>query len=425
MLLYGEKATVFVSDNKLVLMPAGRDQQQKEMEIQTPDMQEKHVTAFIDAVSAKDKNRVACHIENAWESTTIVQLAMASYYSGEPVKWEIIKKGTPRFAGHYQPKFPLWGYEFDDKPEVMEKWIDAATDHGVNVFIFDWYWFDEGPFLESSLNNGFLRARNNEKMKFYLMWANHDVKRNYWNVHKYTDDVSVMWEGAVDLNNFKIIVDRVINNYFTRPNYYKIDGCPVFSVFNIRNLIKSFGSLEETQAVLSYFRVEIKKAGYPDLHLQLIGNGSPNPNLIVNIKALGANSITKYNWGGPHPEDYIRWGVESAERRKLWDEALSVAFFPNASIGWDDTPRFPAKGKQDIVHYNKSPESFTAFLHKAKQFCDDHPGQPNFITFFSWNEWVEGGYLLPDMKYGFSYLEAVKKVVDGTYNPYDTNNPMD
>lgn len=55
-------------------------------------------------------------------------------------EWEIIKKGNPRFEGHYQPKQPLWGYEPDDDPKVMEKWIDAATAHGVNVFIFDWYW---------------------------------------------------------------------------------------------------------------------------------------------------------------------------------------------------------------------------------------------------------------------------------------------
>src|SRR5680860_146086 len=31
-------------------------------------------------------------------------------------EWEIIKKGTPRFDGHYQPKVPLWGYEPDDDP---------------------------------------------------------------------------------------------------------------------------------------------------------------------------------------------------------------------------------------------------------------------------------------------------------------------
>ena len=92
-----------------------------------------------------------------------------------------------------------------------------ATQHGVNVFIFDWYWYDEGPFLESCINDGFLKARNNEKMQFYIMWANHDVKKNYWNVHKYGNDESLAvgcfrghWK------NFKIIVDRVINQLFCR-----------------------------------------------------------------------------------------------------------------------------------------------------------------------------------------------------------------
>ncbi len=333
-------------------------------------------------------------------------------------EWEVIKKGTPRFEGHYQPKVPLWGYEMDDDPEVMEKWIDAATDHGVNVFIFDWYWFDGGPFLESSLNNGFLKADNNKEMKFYLMWANHDVRRNYWNVHKYKDDTSLLWEGAVDMENFKIIVERVINQYFKQPNYYTIDDKPVFSVFSIHNLIKSFGDREKTKAALDYFRKEVQKAGFPGLHLQLIGFGTPNKNQIQNIETLGANSITKYNWGGPHPEDYIQWGTESMKRRDKWDSALNIPYFPNASIGWDDTPRFPEKGKEDVVHYNKSPESFAAFLQKTKEYCDARPEQPNLITIFSWNEWVEGSYLLPDMKYGFEHLEAVKEVMHGEYNQY-------
>ena len=333
-------------------------------------------------------------------------------------EWEIIKKGTPRFEGHYQPKIPLWGYEMDDDPKVMEKWIDAATSHGVNIFIFDWYWYNGGPFLESSVNNGFLKAENNNKMKFYIMWANHDVRKNYWNVYKYKDDTSLLWDGTVDLENFKIIVDRVINQYFNQPNYFKIDNKPVFSVFSIQNLIESFGGLEETKKALDYFRTETKKADFSGLHLQLVGHGVPNDNLIKNIKELGANSITKYNWGGPHPEDYIQWGVESIDRRNQWDSALSIPYFPNASIGWDDTPRFPLKGKEDVVHYNNSPESFAAFLQKAKEYCDEHPEQPGVITVFSWNEWIEGSYLLPDMKYGFGYLEAVKKVMNGKYDMF-------
>ncbi len=326
-------------------------------------------------------------------------------------EWEIIQKGTPRFEGHYQPKVPLWGYESDDDPKVMERWIDAATAHGINTFIFDWYWFDDGPFLESSLNNGFLKARNNEKMKFYVMWANHDVPRNYWNVHKFKDDRSMLWDGAVDQKNFKIIVDRVIKQYFSKSNYFKIDGKPVFSLFSIRNFLEGLGGLDKAKEAIEYFREETKKAGFPDLHLQQIVFSTPNKELLEKIEILGANSVTLYNWGGPHPQDYIQWGVEAMERREMWDKALSIPFFPNASIGWDDSPRFPRQTKKHIVHLNKSPEAFSSFVQKAKDYCDEHPEQEKLITIFSWNEWIEGGYLLPDIKYGYSHLEAVKKVV--------------
>ena len=333
-------------------------------------------------------------------------------------EWEVIKKGNPRFEGHYQPKVPLWGYEPDDDPKVMERWIEAATDHGINTFIFDWYWFDDGPFLESSLNNGFLKAKNNEKMQFYVMWANHDVRRNYWNVHKFKDDRTLLWDGAVDLKNFKIIVPRVIEQYFKKPNYFKLDGKPVFSMFSINNFIEGLGGLEKGKQAIEYFREETKKAGFPGLHLQQIVFSTPNKELLNKIESLGANSVTYYNWGGPHPQDYVQWGVEAMGRREKWDKALDIPFFPNASIGWDDSPRFPHQTKEHIVHLNKSPEAFSSFVQKAKDYCDEHPEQKKLITIFSWNEWIEGGYLLPDIKYGYGHLEAVKKVMHNEHDSY-------
>lgn len=333
-------------------------------------------------------------------------------------EWEIIKKGTPRFDGHYQPKLPLWGYEKDDDPEVMEKWIETATSHGVNVFIFDWYWFDEGPFLEGSLNNGFLKAKNNEKMKYYIMWANHDVRRNYWNVHQFANDTSIMWEGAVDLKNFKQIVDRVIPKYFKTPNYFKINEEPVFHIFELNNLVKGMGGLENTREAFQYFRDEAKKAGLPGVHIQVRAHGGMNPAILSDrfcegkdinevVEYIGISSVTKYGWG--IDEDYLKIGEETLMKRDILDSVLNVPYFPNVSIGWDDTPRFPAKTKKDVMHRNVSPESFGAFLHKAKEYCDERPEQPKLITVFSWNEWVEGSYLLPDLRYGFSYLEQVKK----------------
>jgi hypothetical protein len=73
---------------------------------------------------------------------------------------------------------------------------------------------------------------------------------------------------------------------------------------------------------------------------------------------------------------------------------------------------------KNTAHYNNSPESFATLLSKAKRYMDAHPDQPKLMTINAWNEWVEGSYLLPDMKYGFGYLEAVKNVMDGKYDRY-------
>jgi hypothetical protein len=132
--------------------------------------------------------------------------------------------------------------------------------------------------------------------------------------------------------------------------------------------------------------------------------------LLEQIKTLGADSVTVYNWDGPHPQDYVQWGNEAAVRTKQWDDALTIPFFPNASIGWDDSPRFPKKKQDQIVNLNQTPEAFATFLQQAKDYCDQHPDQPKLLTINAWNEWVEGAYLLPDKKFGFKYLKAVEKV---------------
>ena len=344
-------------------------------------------------------------------------------------EWEVIKKGNPRYEGHYQPRLPLWGYEADNDPKVVEKWIDVAVDHGVNVFVYDWYWYNEGPFLESALNDGFLKAKNNEKMYFYIMWANHDVKYNYWNYHRYGDNESILWDAKVDWENYKIIVDRVINQYFKKPNYLKIDGKPVFSVFSIEKLMESFnGSAVETRKALDYFRDEVKKAGFPDLHIQWNQGGGSlmskerAEQFRKNVETMGFNSIAMYNMGGMD-EDYLVYGTNSVKIREQMDELLDIPVFPCVSVGWDDTPRFPAKGKRSVVHEHNTPTSFATLLSKAKKYADEHPDQPKLITINAWNEWVEGSYLLPDMLYGFEYLEAVKNVfVDKKYDRYNKSN---
>jgi hypothetical protein len=332
-------------------------------------------------------------------------------------EWEVIKQGNPRFEGHYQPRLPMWGYEMDNDPVVVEKWIQTALKYGVNTFIYDWYWFDSYPYLESALNDGFLKAPSNEKMEFFIMWANHDVKHNYWNPHKWGDNESLLWEGAIDPADWPVIVNRVITQYFHRPNYTKIDGCPVFAMFSAENFIESFGSVGAAKEAMDYFRVEAKKAGFPGIHYMMMHGGIPGRNegghrAVKNGLDIGADSWGLYNMGGFNP-DYLTHCETAKTLREQWDEDVDIPFFPCVSIGWDDTPRFPAKGKDHVTRFHNTPEVFANYLRIAKEYADKKSNeQPKFIMINSWNEWVEGSYLMPDMLNGYGYLEAVKSVME-------------
>ena len=35
----------------------------------------------------------------------------------------------------------------------------------------------------------------------------------------------------------------------------------------------------------------------------------------------------------------------------------------------------------------------------------------DYIFIFAWNEWAESGYLEPDEKFGYGYLEALKQAL--------------
>ncbi|MBL8991840.1 MAG: glycoside hydrolase family 99-like domain-containing protein, partial [Spirochaetia bacterium] len=66
-------------------------------------------------------------------------------------EWQLMKHATPRFPGHEALPQPLWGYNDEADPEVMELKINAAADHGIDFFIYDWYYYDDGLYLERGL----------------------------------------------------------------------------------------------------------------------------------------------------------------------------------------------------------------------------------------------------------------------------------
>jgi predicted dehydrogenase len=88
---HGEKATLFANDSKIILYPAGKEANAEEILIPTEFMQENHVGNFLEAVKNRDKKRINCTPEDAFQSTATVQLAMISYYTGSLVKWDAVK----------------------------------------------------------------------------------------------------------------------------------------------------------------------------------------------------------------------------------------------------------------------------------------------------------------------------------------------
>ena len=99
---------------------------------------------------------------------TVASYYFGNYHPGDPrnvkskgkdwSEWELVKAARPRFPGHHQPKVPLWGYTDESDPKVMEQKIAAAADHGIDAFIFDWYYYNDGPFLDRPIDIGFLKA---------------------------------------------------------------------------------------------------------------------------------------------------------------------------------------------------------------------------------------------------------------------------
>ena len=358
-----------------------------------------------------------------WPSYTGDEPRSRIFWSEGYGEWQTVKNARKNSAekprDYVWDRKPLWGYVNEANPDVMEMQINCAYNHGVNVFIYDWYWYDGRPFLENCLNDGYLKAKNNDLVKFYIMWANHDA--NYmWSVENADRVDEVIWRGDVTFEDFKIIVQRWITKYFAHPSYYKIDGKPVLMIYSITNFLKSFGGTDGTRAAIAYFREEVKKAGFPGLHLQLVYNafegfdydGCFGGEAGDAYEMLGFDSVSHYNMGkqSERNKDYTEI---IKDHKKGYDEmdAAKRLYFPQVSLGWDNNPRF--LDFKPYIMKNNTPENIKLALIQAKEYADTHTLPSPLVIINSWNEWTETSYLQPDNIYGYGYLEAVKEVFKG------------
>lgn len=343
-------------------------------------------------------------------------------------EWELVKKATPRFAGHMQPKVPLWGYEDEADPLVMEKKINAAASHGLSAFIFDWYWHKEGPFLERCLEEGYLKASNNSEVKFAIMWANHD----WLEIHPASryQPYPTRLTGAVPEPVFIEATDHIIEHYFTHPSYWKIDGKVYFSIYEMMSLVEGLGGLSQTKRVLDAFRQKVRSRGLGEIHLNAVVWGIetlPSENSLNNpdevIAYLGIDSVTSYVWvhhiePGHFPDSPYNEIRECAktEHARLSSQYV-LPYIPNVTVGWDSSPRTIQSDRFDDIGYpyfpvytENTPQEFEKALRDVKCFMDAENSVFAVCTINAWNEWTEGSYLEPDTAYGYQYLEAIKKV---------------
>ena len=368
---------------------------------------------------------------------TVASYYFGNYHPGDPrneknkgkgwAEWELVRAAKPRFPGHQQPKVPLWGYEDESDPKVMEKKIDAAADHGVNVFIFDWYYYNDGPFLDRPIDNGFLKAANNSRIKFAFMWANHD----WIEIHPYKRGAprKTLYPGAVTPENFDKICDHVIKNYFSHPSYWKIGGKPYFSFYELTKLLEGFGSVSATRAALDRFREKVKAAGFPGLNINAVVWGRPilpaekkPADTRQLVKDLGFDSVTSYVW--IHHVGLDKQVTDYNDVRDkyfaYWEQAeklFDVPYYPNVSMGWDSSPRAAQEDEFGNFGYpfmntigNNTPDNFRTALEMTKKRLMARPADQRIFNINCWNEWTEGSYLEPDMISGMKYLEAVRDV---------------
>ncbi len=371
----------------------------------------------------KSKIDVAAYI---WPAYSGKEVRNHIFWPEKKGEWQTVRDAKPKFEGHTWPRKPLLGYQDEADPKVMEAQIELALSHGVNVFIYDWYWYDGRAFQEQCLNDGFLGASNNKKMKFYLMWANHDANC-VWDrrLSSDPDDMrAVIWQGKVGLETFREIGLRWIEKYFVLDNYYRVDGKPLFSIYDLPNFIGGLGGVEAARDAMLWLDEEAKARGLGGVSFQLIHRGNkPAGNLSgvdsdVRIsfdevlEQLPFSSYTHYQYY--HITNInTDYSTVMESVRAEWDRVIPLhphaTFYPHVSIGWDNNPRFEELRPKILT--DNTPANFALALRDAKAYAE-RIGAP-MITVNSWNEWTEGSYLLPDDLNGYGYLEAVKSVFEG------------
>ena len=354
--------------------------------------------------------RTAAYVYTGWHP---IPERDAAFHAGF-TEWELVRACGPRFPGHRQPRVPLLG-EYDDRdPAAVGRRVGLAREHGVDALVFGVFWCRGKRVFELGLDRGFLASAHGATMPFACMWANR-MPRRVLPVRR--DDVPVLDVGREvpsDVDDFVRFVAMLATNYFVRPNYVTVEGRSYLSIFDSTFFVKELG-LDDARRAIAAARAWLCARGHRDLHLAAI---EPNLQALPLVRDLGFDSVTHYvllpDWKGPFEQDYREYAELRAGEWITFAERSGLPYMPSVAPGWDASPRGADFGDRRPDKYpwapvvtGEHPELFAAALRRATAFRSPRGVDDPLVLIASLNEWSEGHYLEPDVRFGTGWLEAV------------------
>ena len=313
----------------------------------------------------------------------------AYYFPG----WHTAARWAP--IKSYPERQPLLGWYREGDPEVADWQIKWAVEHGINFFLYDWYWDRGGRHLEHGIFDGLFHARYQNLIKFCLLYANHNPP------------------GSHSAEDFEQIANYWIENYFRRPNYLRIEGKPVVVMFAPMNPARDMG-VEAVRRSFGQMRDLCRAAGLGGIYF--VACMPPNTGLLPQLKAMGYDAVSGYNWPSVNMTGAERLANRAPYASCIegyataWHDIAAAGILkliPPVCGGWDARPWH---GEGTLVRTGRTPELFKRHLMDCKQFLDTQEPKSKTLFVEAWNEWGEGSYIEPHREFGFGYLEAIRQV---------------
>lgn len=329
-------------------------------------------------------------------------------------EWTNVARARKLFPGHYQPHIPADLGFYDLRiPEVRQQQAELARNAGIEGFIYYEYWFGNGKqLMEKPFEE--VVASGSPDFPFCLCWANHSWYKKLWDPNNPGKDKLLMEQLYLGEEEYIAHFNHLLPA-FKDKRYVRVNGKLFYSIYDVKGFkdvslfIKTWRRLAKEHGLNDFYFVatdynnEHKEAylslGFDAIHnVDYINIYHVAPTWQKAIKTalrkyLGIPMIYKY-------KDAIRYMLPQA----CCEREVIPVIAPN----WDHTPR---SGSRGTVFTDCDPKYFKQLAQRAVDLVKDKPEEERLIIIKSWNEWGEGNYMEPDMKYGHGYLDALKEVV--------------